>query len=134
MASLGKPCTPTSKEFIPVGHVALVRHPEEDAQLGLPPTGVFWINNLYISWALQRSGLGGAAMKELERMVAQPPLDGEYMVLDAIPEEFQFSPEVLERQYLSRGLTPPVVSALGLFLLALFPPPLLFEDGRNADA
>jgi hypothetical protein len=81
-----------------------------DALLGLPPTGNFWVQILYISWAIQRSGLGRAAMIELERLAAGSPLKGELMVLDCIPEEFQMSDFAFESLYAPSGNPKPSVS------------------------
>lgn len=116
--NFGKAYAPTNREFIPMGHVGLVLHPEEDASFGLPPSGVFWIHYLYISWAIQKSGIGRSAMMELERIAAQPPLNGELMVLDTITEEFQFSDFVIDRLYTSKGNPPPAVSSSSFGLVS----------------
>lgn len=113
------PRTPTLREFHPIGHVALDSKPHEDERLGLlsPASlngngakGIFWIGVLYISWELQRLGLGGAAMREVEALAAQKPLNGHTTVLDAVPAEFQLREDVVQRIYLSQGNPVPTVS------------------------
>lgn len=130
---------PSLKEFVPVGHVALEIRPREDEHLGLTKggglregegeggdsggegSGIYWIATLYVSWAIQRGGLGRAAMEKAEWLATQEPLCGKTLVLDAVPSEFQRSPDVVKRVYTDRGNPVPAVSSQAC--AEWFPPP-----------
>ncbi|GJN76792.1 hypothetical protein PLIIFM63780_000279 [Purpureocillium lilacinum] len=99
---------PTRKPFHPVGHIAIESFPERDTQFGLPET-TFWVKSLYISWALQSSGLGRGAMAALERVVAGPPFGAECVALDTVTGEFQLREEQLAGFYDARGVPRPAV-------------------------
>lgn len=106
----------------PIGHIALDLRPEEDQRMGLPGSGVVWIATLYVSWALQRAGMGGEAMKATERLAAQPPLNGTVAVLDVVPTEFHLRDDVVEKVYLSQGNPKPVVCFVLFFIPSSLPP------------
>ncbi|UNI13528.1 hypothetical protein JDV02_000266 [Purpureocillium takamizusanense] len=99
---------PTREPFHPVGHIAVEWFPERDAQLGLPETTA-WVKSLYISWALQATGLGRAAMAALERVVEGPPFGAECVALDTLTSEFQLREEQLACFYDARGVPRPAV-------------------------
>lgn len=81
--------TPTSRDFTPIGHVALDIHDvEEDTKLGLPP-GTVWVHQLYISSALRGGGYGVATMTKVEAIAAQEPMRGKWMALDTLAKEVQ---------------------------------------------
>ena len=105
---------PTQESFQPIGHVALDMRPKENERLGLSPEteggNIYWIATLYISWALQKGGLGGAAMRELEWLAAREPLKGVTAILDVVPMAFQTRDDVVEKVYLSQGNPVPAVS------------------------
>lgn len=83
--------TPTRESFHPVGHVALdMRFPAaEHLDLGLPDTGAIWIKTLYISSALQSSGLGRAGMEAIEAMATEKPISARTLMLDTVCKEHQ---------------------------------------------
>lgn len=87
--------TPTGQSFHPVGHVALdMRFPAaEKLDLGLPETGSIWIKTLYISNALQSSGLGRAGMDAIEAMATQSPICAKTLMLDSVCKEHQTNKE-----------------------------------------
>lgn len=75
--------------FTPIGHIALDLRPSQDRQLGLisdgedeDGSGIAWVANLYISWALQRHGLGREVMGLAEDFAANGPLRARWLVLD----------------------------------------------------
>ena len=69
---------------------------------------------MYISWALQRGGVGGAAMRATEKLAGDEnrPLKGELIVLDTVPEEYQFDEALIEQLYYAHGRPKPVVRSL----------------------
>jgi hypothetical protein len=63
----GKPRIPSPRTtFVPVGHISLNTIPDEP--------GSYKVSKFYISWPLQRNGLGSAAMDTLESMEIREPL------------------------------------------------------------
>jgi hypothetical protein len=130
--------TPTNTPIHPIGHIAIVLPPPEELlPLGLPPKGVAYISKLYVSYALQAHGFGGAAMREVET-IAREQLGCEVAYLDTVPAEYQMRPETLEEFYGARGNPVPKVSQhcsfffsflffFGQFLRDLF----LFSLGRE---
>ena len=102
---------PSGKHFTPIGHIALdIHQPDEDEELGLPRSGVVWVHNLYISYALQRGGFGVAAMSKAEQLATLEPLKASIMVLDTVTKEILKNEELQKNVYDDRGLPRPVVS------------------------
>ncbi|KAI0598328.1 hypothetical protein F4775DRAFT_556360 [Biscogniauxia sp. FL1348] len=98
---------PTSKRFIPIGHVALDIHDAgSDAQLGLPSPGTVWVHQLYISYALQGGGYGTAVMSKVEALAAQEPMNATTIALDTMAKGMDLSPEHVE--ILERELKSPI--------------------------
>ncbi|KAK8009899.1 hypothetical protein PG990_008864 [Apiospora arundinis] len=88
----GTPIIPSGKSFVPIGHAALdIAQPAADKfNLDIPRDGsALWIKSLWVSTALQSSGLGRAAMDTLEAMAMQPPLSATMLLLDTLKEEDQ---------------------------------------------
>ena len=74
---------PTNIPFIPVGHISLdscYEEPEKVASDNLGE-GVYWISTFYISKALQKYGLGRAAMDFVEEMAVNEPLNAKTLGL-----------------------------------------------------
>lgn len=61
----------------------------EHLNLDVPPTGVIWIKTLYVSDALQSSGVGRAAMDALEEMAIAEPFCATTLMLDTVSKEDQ---------------------------------------------
>ncbi|CZR53881.1 uncharacterized protein PAC_03763 [Phialocephala subalpina] len=82
----GKPRTPSSQSFIPVGHISLDAespNPDQaDAEKGL-----YCITTFYISRAIQRGGLGRAAMDTIESEAVNEPLCAKVLSLDTLAKE-----------------------------------------------
>jgi hypothetical protein len=53
-----------------------------------------WIKSLYISYALQAEGIGGAAVDRIEGMAAAAPLNAKHLVIDTTHEDDQMNPEM----------------------------------------
>jgi ribosomal protein S18 acetylase RimI-like enzyme len=84
---LAKPCTPTKKKFLPIGHIALETHdPSVTKKLGIevPDEGSYWIKSLYVSYILQALGVGGSAMRIAERMLTEEPHHAKHLLLDTV--------------------------------------------------
>ncbi|KAF2218673.1 hypothetical protein BDZ85DRAFT_78496 [Elsinoe ampelina] len=81
--------TPTSKSFIPIGHVLLDRAPPPVADCVDSPETTIWLKSLYISWALQGSGLGRQAVFAIEEIASRKPFNAASTALDTITKEFQ---------------------------------------------
>jgi hypothetical protein len=71
---------------------------------------VVWIATLYISWALQSRGLGRAAMRAVEKLAADAPVNGESAVLDTVPQELQMSSVLVQKVYVAQGNPVPLES------------------------
>ncbi|KAK1961814.1 hypothetical protein LY78DRAFT_661791 [Colletotrichum sublineola] len=86
---------PTGTPFHPVGHISLdVDNPRaEPLDLPIPKENVFWIKSLYVSFALQSSGIGRAAMDMVEAMAAGAPLCARTLMLDTLSKEDQLRKE-----------------------------------------
>ncbi|KAK9791415.1 hypothetical protein AB5N19_03196 [Seiridium cardinale] len=71
---LGRPHTPNSETFIPVGHICLdgcvANHAVNRLNISFHG-GVWAIAALYVSRALQGTGIGGAAMTAVEKVSVQ---------------------------------------------------------------
>ena len=113
---------PSEKQFMAVGHIALDTHsPDEDEKLGLPRSGVVWVHQLYVSFALQRGGFGAAAMGKAEQLATLEPLNASIMALDTVAKKVHMSEALLKLAYDDRGLPRPLVS---------LPLPATFQDCR----
>lgn len=91
----------SKRGFIPVGHIALDEenpHPK-DIELDLPSEGVFWIKTLYVTHALQRKGIGRAALDEIETMAVKEPLLAKILMLDTVHQDDQRKKELAELLY-----------------------------------
>ena len=66
---------------------------------------------MYISWALQSTGLGKAAMVAAEALSALPPLNGDVVLLDSMPADQQMLPAFLDKVYIQQGNPAPTVSS-----------------------
>jgi hypothetical protein len=82
----GKSRQPLSTSFIQVGHVSLNSQNEHEGQAD-PTQGIYCITALYISRAIQSSGLGSATMDELENVATREPLYAKTLSLDTVSEE-----------------------------------------------
>ncbi|KAG7132170.1 hypothetical protein HYQ45_009325 [Verticillium longisporum] len=83
----------TGEAFWPIGHLALEKQAEDDADMGLAKEGSVWIKHLYISWAIQAGGIGKASMQAVEALAKLEPLFGTTIVLDTAQKETQSSDE-----------------------------------------
>lgn len=84
----GKPRTPPTRPllFIPVGHLSIDSE-HADKSLVDPDHGLYCLTALYVSVALQGTGLGRAAMDAVESMAAGEPLHAKTLSLDTIARE-----------------------------------------------
>ncbi|POR36195.1 Uncharacterized protein TPAR_03581 [Tolypocladium paradoxum] len=98
--------TPTKTPFLPIGHIAIEAFPERNVQFSLPAT-TYWVKSLYISWALQASGLGRSAMAQLERVAAASPFGSTCIALDTASRAFQLREDVMAALYDARGAPRP---------------------------
>lgn len=99
---------PTNNPFIPVGHISLdssYEEPEKVANDNLGE-GVYWISTFYISKALQKYGLGRAAMDFVEEMAVNEPLNAKTLGLSTAISE----PELNEERWAAMKREPPKVS------------------------
>ncbi|PNH63317.1 hypothetical protein VD0001_g9179 [Verticillium dahliae] len=87
------PRAPSGQSFWPIGHLALEKQAEDDADMGLAKEGSVWIKHLYISWAIQAGGIGKASMQAVEALAKLEPLFGTTIVLDTAQKEKQSSDE-----------------------------------------
>ncbi|KAH8701915.1 hypothetical protein BGW36DRAFT_458730 [Talaromyces proteolyticus] len=97
------------RSFTPVGHICLGRVPVEYEAAGYAKNenGVYWISNFYISKALQRSGLGKAAMDSIEKFAVSEPLYAKTLALNTVDD--RGDPE-REEKYKAHGMEIPPVS------------------------
>jgi len=89
-----------------------VHPPDEDEKIGLPRSGVTWLHQLYISYALQKGGLGVAAMSKAEHLAKLDPFNASIMALDTLAKEMQMDDSVQKIVYDDRGVPRPLVSLL----------------------
>ncbi|KAF2234556.1 hypothetical protein EV356DRAFT_501419 [Viridothelium virens] len=102
---------PSEQQFVPIGHIALDIHaPEEDEKLGLPRSGVVWVHQLYISYALQSEGFGVAAMSKAEQLATSEPLNASIMAVDTMVKEMHMDAAIQKISYDDRGLPRPTKS------------------------
>ncbi|KAI6359660.1 hypothetical protein MCOR25_006988 [Pyricularia grisea] len=111
--------TPSKTSFIPIGHIGLGRlQPDIEYVVTMkevqPPPGptdvVTWIGPFYVSWVIQRLGIGNFAMTEIERLAASPPVNGTIVGLDAIAPDQALAPALLKTFYTHFGNPVPVIS------------------------
>ncbi len=82
----GKPRTPSSQSFIPVGHISLDAESPNPDQADASK-GIYCITTFYISRALQSGGLGRAAMDVIESEAVNEPLCAKVLSLDTLANE-----------------------------------------------
>lgn len=100
---------PTNTPFTPIGHIALEGYPGRDERFNLPAGKTLWVKSLYISAALQSSGLGRAAMAAIESEAAGAPHNCTVIALDTTSDAWQRSERSLATFYDDRGLPRPKV-------------------------
>lgn len=83
----------------------------ESLDLDLPETGAIWIKTLYVSNALQSSGIGRAAMDAVEAMATEEPICARTLMLDTVCKEDQMREDFARGFY---GYVPKVSSSLSL--------------------
>lgn len=105
------PRAPSGQAFWPIGHLALEKQAEDDADMGLAKEGSVWIKHLYISWAIQAGGIGKASMQAVEALAKLEPLFGTTIVLDTAQKETQSSDEWKRFFFTDMGRPIPEVSS-----------------------
>lgn len=68
-----------------------------------------WVAGLYISWVLQRYGLGREVMRLIEDIASLEPLNAKWIVLDTMPRDQQMKPEFIQKVYLAQGHKAPTI-------------------------
>ncbi|KAL8382405.1 hypothetical protein RB595_006271 [Gaeumannomyces hyphopodioides] len=115
------PPTVPGRAFVPLGHVGLGRLQPDDerATLAASSSGgdgdergaaMAWVGPLYVSWAIQRLGLGRFAMDEAERLAGLPPVSADVVALDAVRSDQALQPDLIRTHYEERGFPTPVIS------------------------
>jgi hypothetical protein len=123
IAGTKRTSAPREGSFVPIGHVAIRQQPDEDRRLGVDGPGLYWITTLYISWMLQKGGLGRAAVQNLEIIAQAPPYMARTLLVDVIPASWQLSPMMDRLLYEPTGVSRPPVSCIPVALetrLAVF--------------
>jgi len=102
----GKPRTSPrlASSFHPIGHISLDSYSLK-ATLADPAKRQFCITKFYISHALQRNGLGRAAMDAAEEFATAEPLRAKTLTLDTIAHE-----DATEEFFTAMGLEKPIIS------------------------
>lgn len=77
--------------------------------MNLTEDGIVWVAGLYISWALQRHGLGRETMRLAEHLASLRPLSARWVVLDTMPRDQQMNPAFVKDMYFARGRPAPAV-------------------------
>ncbi|KAL8352517.1 hypothetical protein RB601_002709 [Gaeumannomyces tritici] len=114
------PAVPTHA-FMPLGHVGLGRLQPDDERAMLAAGGsgsgsgngsatMAWVGPLYVSWAIQRIGLGRFAMDEAERLARLPPVGAGVVGLDAVRGDQALQPDLVRTHYEERGFPTPVIT------------------------
>ena len=91
----GKPHSPhqntNTKPFIPIGHISLDAQSVQAGNNDLADSarGIYAISTFYVSWVLQGTGLGRAAMDAVEHMASKEPLCAKVLALDTIADDFE---------------------------------------------
>lgn len=93
----GKSRSPTHSQFSPIGHISL-DSVNSSPELGDRSKGLYSINTFYISRALQSSGIGRAAMDEVEAMAQREPLNAKTLALLTVANDFPERDEKLKAQ------------------------------------
>ncbi|ELQ37564.1 hypothetical protein OOU_Y34scaffold00590g78 [Pyricularia oryzae Y34] len=115
----GQERTPSNDSFIPIGHIGLGRLQPDSEYVVLmkqaqPPAGptdvVTWVGPFYVSWVMQRLGIGNFAMTEIERLAASPPVNGTIIALDAIAPDHAMAPALVRTFYTHFGNPAPTKS------------------------
>jgi hypothetical protein len=101
----GQPRLPTNSSFSPVGHISL-DSVHADPELSNKSEGLFSINTFYVSGRLQSSGIGRAAMDEVESIAICEPLNAKTLSLFTIANDFLGRDEKLKAQ----GRVKPLIS------------------------
>lgn len=100
----GKPRTPLSQSFIPVGHISLDSESSNPDQADASK-GMYCITTFYVSRAIQFSGLGRAAMDTVENEAVTEPLCAKVLSLDTLADGSANRNEM----WAARGEEPPSV-------------------------
>ncbi|KFZ00091.1 hypothetical protein V500_01179 [Pseudogymnoascus sp. VKM F-4518 (FW-2643)] len=79
----GKPRVPSSRSFIPVGHISLDSESPNPGQADASQ-GLYCITTLYISRAIHGGGLGRAALDAVESQAINEPLCAKILSLDTL--------------------------------------------------
>ncbi|KAE8311942.1 hypothetical protein BDV41DRAFT_540472 [Aspergillus transmontanensis] len=92
---------PTQEDFIPIGHISLdsKNKKAEKLDLDIPSENVFWIKSFFVVQDLQGKGIGGATMKEIERIAIQEPLCAKTFMLDTVERGDQLREEFAKATY-----------------------------------
>lgn len=115
----GEERIPSNESFVPIGHIGLGRLQSGDERVVLmesvpkPPSPddvVTWIGPFYVSWALQKLGIGRLAMTQTERISASPPINGTIVALDAIAPEHALAPALVRVFYTDCGNPAPAIT------------------------
>lgn len=106
----GRPRDPSGSSFIPIGHISLDSKYEKEEYSSEDQPGLYWIATFYISRALQRYGLGRAAMDLVEEMACREPLNAKVLALSTRA----MNDPNLEERYEAMGKDPSVVSSMSL--------------------
>lgn len=83
---------PPTSIFNPIGHISLDTVQPSEPSLEKP--GLFWITTLYISRAIQKVGLGSAAMDAIEELGVKGPLAAKGFGLDTLAREMAIDREL----------------------------------------
>ncbi|OBT59648.1 hypothetical protein VE04_00151 [Pseudogymnoascus sp. 24MN13] len=79
----GKPRLPSSRSFVPVGHISLDSESPNPGQADASQ-GLYCITTLYISRAIHGGGLGRAALDAVESQAINEPLCAKILSLDTL--------------------------------------------------
>ncbi|KFX99146.1 hypothetical protein V490_01922 [Pseudogymnoascus sp. VKM F-3557] len=97
----GKPRTPSSRSFIPVGHISLDSESANPGQADASQ-GLYCITNLYISRAIHGGGLGGAALDAIESQAINEPLCAKILSLDTLAKHCANTTDMWEETGMKR--------------------------------
>ncbi|KFY08671.1 hypothetical protein V492_06028 [Pseudogymnoascus sp. VKM F-4246] len=87
-----KPRSPSSRSFIPIGHISLDSESPNPGQADASQ-GLYCITTLYISRAIHGGGLGRAALDATEKMAVNEPLCAKILSLDTLANSSWNRPE-----------------------------------------
>ncbi|KAG7149429.1 glutamate carboxypeptidase like protein [Verticillium longisporum] len=93
----GRTRTASMSPFLPLGHVSLDAYePSESSfKFNVDSEATHWINGLYVSPALQGSGIGRAAMDCIENLAVQD-FKAKTLVLASVKSEDQMRPDIAD--------------------------------------